>query len=66
MKFNPRGGYVRDYDAVVTTAQKLSFLAARGRVDPAIPLTDAQINERYEHYVRMSLARMHEDEGEIY
>lgn len=66
MKFNPRGGYVRDYDAVATTAQKLSFLAARGRVDPAIPLTDVQINERYEHYVRMSLARMHEDEGEIY
>lgn len=66
MKFNPQGGYVRDYDAVTTTAQKLSFLAARGRVDPAFPLTDVQINERYEHYVRMSLARMHEDEGEIY
>lgn len=66
MKFNPRGGYVRDYDVIDTTAQRLSFLADRGRVDPDVALTDAQINERYEHYVRMSLARMHEDEGEIY
>lgn len=66
MKFNPRGGYVRDYDVIETTAQRLSFLADRGRVDPEIALTDTQINERYEHYVRMSLARMHEDEGEIY
>jgi hypothetical protein len=66
MKFNPRGGYVRDYDVLTSTAQKLSFLESRGRVDPAVALTDVQISERYEHYVRMSLARMHEDEGEIY
>lgn len=66
MKFNPHGGYVRDYDVLTSTAQKLSFLESRGRVDPAVALTDVQISERYEHYVRMTLARMHEDEGEIY
>lgn len=66
MKFNPRGGYIRDYDLNVTVAQKLRFLDSRGRVDPDVPLNDTQINERYESYVKHILARMHEDEGELY
>lgn len=66
MKYDPRGGYVRDYDVVKTTAEKLSFLESRGRVDPAVSLTELQIVERYDHYVRLVLTRMHEDEGEIY
>lgn len=66
MKNNPRGGYVRDYDSIVTIGQKLRFLELRGRIDPAIPLTDIQIASRYEHYVQRVLARMHEDEGEFY
>jgi retron-type reverse transcriptase len=66
IRFNPRGGYVRDYDVISTTSQKLNFLLSRGRVDPNVPLTNEQIDERYENYVHMTLARMHEDEGEIY
>lgn len=66
MKYDPRGGYIRDYDVVKTTAEKLSFLESRGRVDPAVALTEMQIVERYDHYIRLVLARMHEDEGEIY
>jgi len=66
MKFNPRGGYIRDYDLNITVAQKLRFLDSRGRVDPDVPLTDAQVTERYESYVKHVLAKMHEDEGELY
>lgn len=66
LKFNPRGGYIRDYDLNISVAQKLRFLDARGRVDPEVPLTDAQISERYEGYVKFVLAKMHADEGEIY
>lgn len=66
MKFDPRGGYVRDYDVIETPAEKLIFLESRGRIDPAVALTEVQIIERYDHYIRMVLARMHEDEGEIY
>jgi RNA-directed DNA polymerase len=66
LKFNPRGGYIRDYDLNISVAQKLRFLDARGRVDPDVPLTDAQIIERYERYVKFVLAKMHADEGEIY
>lgn len=66
IKYNPKGGYVRNYDVNVTSAQKLRFLEVRGRVDPSVPLTEDQISERYEAYVKFVLAKMHEDEGEIY
>lgn len=66
MKFNPKGGYVRNYDEITTSAQKISFLAARGRIDPDIPLTDKQIDEIYDEYLKAVLAAMHSDEGEIY
>lgn len=66
LKFNPRGGYIRDYDRNISVAQKLRFLHARGRVDPDVPLTDVQVNERYERYVKFVLEKMHADEGEIY
>lgn len=66
MKFDPRGGYVRDYDVLRTTAEKLSFLEGRGRIDPEVALTEVQIVEKFDHYIRMVLARMHEDEGEFY
>jgi len=66
MKFNPHGGYVRDYDKIVTRAQKLDFLVARGRVGPEEALTDEQIDARYESYVQHNLAAMHADEGAVY
>jgi retron-type reverse transcriptase len=66
MKFNPNGGYVRDYDKIVTRAEKLKFLQDRGRVDPAEALTDEQINDRYSKYVHHVLATMHADESALY
>jgi RNA-directed DNA polymerase len=66
MKFNPKGGYVRDYDLITTSAQKIRFLADRGRIDPDVQLTDKQIEEIYDDYVKTVLAAMHSDEGEIY
>lgn len=66
MKFNPRGGYVRNYDIITTRGQKLKFLADRGRVDPDIQLTDKQIDDIYDEYLKAVLAAMHSDEGEIY
>ncbi|WP_246882806.1 reverse transcriptase domain-containing protein [Pseudomonas sp. MWU349] len=66
MKFNPTGGYVRNYDEITTSVQKIQFLAARGRIDPSIQLTDKQIDEIYDEYLKAILAAMHSDEGEIY
>ena len=66
MKFNPNGGYVRDYDSIDTRAEKLKFLQERGRIDPAEALTDEQINDRYAKYVHRVLATMHADEGVFY
>lgn len=66
MKFNPRGGYVRDYDKIKTRAEKLTFLVHRGRVAPTVALTDAEIDNAYEKYVDHVLAAMHADEGAVY
>lgn len=66
MKFNANGGYVRDYDKIVTRAEKLKFLQERGRVDPAEALTDGQINDRYLKYVHHVLSAMHADESALY
>lgn len=66
MQFRPRGGYVRDYDKILTRVQKLEFLRFRGRLAPDEQLTDAQIEERYTKYVHRILAAMHADEGTAY
>jgi RNA-directed DNA polymerase len=66
MKFNPEGGYVRNYDKIVTTAEKVKFLVERGRIGPSEALTDAQVDDRYEKYVARILFSMHSDEGVLY
>lgn len=66
MKFNPQGGYVRDYDRITTRVEMLAFLTERGRVAPAEALTDEQIKERYEKYLHHILTAMHKDEGVVY
>ncbi|MDP3654056.1 MAG: reverse transcriptase domain-containing protein [Rhodoferax sp.] len=66
MKFDPEGGYVRNYDAISTRSEKLEFLIKRGRIGPAEMLTDEQISDRYERYRSKILSEMHSDEGVIY
>lgn len=66
MKFNPNGGYVRDYDKIVTRIQKLDFLRSRGRVADDETLTDDQIDTRFEKYINHNLAAMLADEGAVY
>ena len=66
MKFNPHGGYVRDYDKITTRVEMLNFLTERGRIDPKETLTDEQIKDRYEKYRHHILAAMHSDEGVLY
>jgi len=66
MKFNPGGGYIRNYDVITTRAERLEFLVERGRVGPDEQLTDDQINDRYEAYLRRVLSEMHADEGVLY
>lgn len=66
MKFNPEGGYVRNYDKIITPAERVKFLADRGRIGPAETLTDAQIKDRYEKYIAHILSAMHSDEGVLY
>ena len=66
MKFNPEGGYVRNYDKIVTPAERVKFLVERGRIGPTEALTDSQIDDRYEKYIAHILSAMHSDEGVVY
>lgn len=67
MKFNPNGGYVRNYDLITTCTEKLEFLRMRGRIDPNGPsLTDEEINELFDSYVRRLVSEMFVDEGVLY
>lgn len=66
MKFNPQGGYVRDYDKITTRAEMLALLTERGRIGPEDALTDEQLQGRYEKYLQHTLAAMHKDEGGLY
>jgi len=66
MKFNPKGNYIRNYDAISSLPEMLEFLVERGRVGPTEVLTDAQIEERYERYRKRVLSEMHADEGVLY
>lgn len=66
MKFNPQGGYVRDYDKITTSTEMLTLLTERGRVGPEEALTDEQIKDRYENYLQHILTAMHKDEGGVY
>lgn len=66
MKFNPEGGYVRNYDTISTRAEKLEFLIERGRIGPTEALTDDQINDRFDRYRKKTLSDMHSDEGAMY
>ncbi len=53
MKYRPHGGYVRDFDAIDTLALKLQFLVQRGRVGPNEEVTDIQIEDRFNRYMRL-------------
>lgn len=66
IKFNPQGGYIRNYDKIETLKQKTDFLVNRGRIAPDERLTRDQIEERFERYKATILSRMQADEGEIY
>lgn len=66
IKFNPQGGYIRNYDKIETLKQKTEFLVSRGRISPDERLTRDQIEERFERYKATILSRMQADEGEIY
>lgn len=66
MKYCPDGGYVRNYDVITTTAQKVQFLVERGHIGPEELLSDAQVSDRFEHYRRRVLSEMHGDEGRMY
>lgn len=66
MRFDPEGGYVRNYDAIISRAEKLEFLIERGRIGPSEALTDEEINERFEKYRNRVLSEMHSDEGVLY
>ena len=66
MKFNPKGNYIRNYDAISSLPEMLEFMVERGRVGPTEVLTDAQIEERYERYRKRVLSEMHADEGVLY
>jgi RNA-directed DNA polymerase len=67
IKYNPTGGYIRNYDKIQGAIEKLKFLIERGRIDPsATSISDKEINDKYARYVFHSLASMLSDEGVAY
>lgn len=66
IRHNPSGGYIHNYDEIITREQKLVFLQQRGRLADDEKLTDAEVDERYEKYRRRVLSAMHGDEGRVY
>lgn len=66
IRYNALGGYIRNYDIIVTTEQKIEFLVSRGRMGKGELITVAEINERYEVYLARQLADMHADEASMY
>jgi RNA-directed DNA polymerase len=66
MKFNPRGGYVRNFDVISSTAERLNYLFERGLVAPDEALTDDQIELRFTSTRDRVLRHMHADEGALY
>ncbi len=66
IKFNPKGGYVRDFDKIVSPVEMLRFLNDRGRIEPTDALTDDAIEGRYFRYRHAILGAMQADEGMIY
>jgi RNA-directed DNA polymerase len=67
IKFNPLGGYIRNYDKIQTTVEKLNFLIERGRMAPGETfVSDKEINDKYARYLFQSLTSMLPDEGVAY
>ena len=66
MKHRPYGGYVRNYDVIVTPAQMVKFLSFRGRIGPGEQLSEDQIRVRFEAYRDRQLGLMLADEVQTY
>ncbi|MBX9607384.1 MAG: RNA-directed DNA polymerase [Gammaproteobacteria bacterium] len=66
MKFNPTGGYVRNYDSISTRPQMLTFLLERGQIGPDDQLTDDDIRSRFLRYRNRVLSAMNADEADVY
>jgi RNA-directed DNA polymerase len=67
IKYNPFGGYIRNYDSFQTSVEKLQFLIARGRINPdAASVSDKSIHDMYARYLFQSLSSMLSDEGVAY
>jgi RNA-directed DNA polymerase len=66
MKFRPFGGYVQNYDAILSRDQQRAFLVQRGRLARNDEVSDEGIGLRFDAYRRMILRSMQADEGDVY
>ncbi|NYZ63174.1 RNA-directed DNA polymerase [Luteimonas deserti] len=66
MRHRPYGGYVRNYDLIITPAEMIRFLSFRGRVGPGEKLSEEEIIRRYEAYRDNQIGQMLADEETIY
>lgn len=66
MKHRPYGGYVRNYDEIVTPAQMIRFLTFRGKIGEGERLSEEQIKSRFVSYRDRQLGLMLADETEAY
>lgn len=66
MKFRPSGGYIQNYDRIITTQQMLAFLMERGRLAVGAVMEPAVVHRQFESYRRYILRSMQADEGATY
>ena len=66
IRYRPTGGYIHNYDLLVTREQKLKFLVERGRIGDEERLSDEQIQNRFERYRMFILSQLQRDEAKLY
>lgn len=65
-KYNPKNGYIHNYNIYETTIQKINFLASRGKLDPRKEYSEAEINEIFERVKRKNLVELEQDNAHQY
>ncbi|MDJ0846698.1 MAG: hypothetical protein QNJ08_20980, partial [Crocosphaera sp.] len=65
-KYNLHGGYIHDYYKYKTTEEKMNFLSNIGKIDPNRGYSEEEINEMYEYYKNINLAKLEKDDANIY
>lgn len=68
MKYSPSRGYIRNFNKIVTTSDRIEYLSRRGRLNPAEAdqMTEGEILQLYDHVRARFLRELEMDVGFLY